>query len=127
MDIKNAMLDEQTDIFYKFLRRNVDCPNVDQGLKIDFNNYRGRPIIFKKNEGSVVQNAPMYGTNNTAPIYMLNDRTPEQPYLIPLLKVRQLYLFRSNHGGEFFRSIFSEVVRTSDSEAWVRKLFVKSK
>ena len=29
MDIQNRMLDEKTDIFYKFLKRNVDCPNVD--------------------------------------------------------------------------------------------------
>ena len=29
MDIENRMLDEKTDIFYKFLKRNVDCPNVE--------------------------------------------------------------------------------------------------
>ena len=34
MDIQNRMLDEKTDIFYKFLKRNVDCPNVDYGLKL---------------------------------------------------------------------------------------------
>ena len=33
MDIKNAMLDEKTEIFYKFLKRNVDCPNVVKDLK----------------------------------------------------------------------------------------------
>jgi len=30
MDIENRMLDEKTDIFYKFLKRNVDCPNVEK-------------------------------------------------------------------------------------------------
>ena len=39
MDIQNRMLDEKTDIFYKFLKRNVDCPNVDQGLKTNAEPY----------------------------------------------------------------------------------------
>ena len=46
MDIKNAMLDEKTDIFYKFLRRNVDCPNVDQGLKMIPNKYREKKTAY---------------------------------------------------------------------------------
>ena len=39
MDLQNRMLDEKTDIFYKFLKRNVDCPNVDKGSKINFEPY----------------------------------------------------------------------------------------
>ena len=38
MDIKNVMLDEKTEIFYKFLKRNVDCPNVVKDLKSDVSN-----------------------------------------------------------------------------------------